>query len=274
MEKQKISVLIPVWKPNFIQLKKCLESVINQTYKKLEIIILYKNSSEHDKKIFPFIDQFHDSRLKIIESKSPSFVSTLNEGILASTGELIARIDADDYCDLERFEKQLKFKEENMLNIVGSWANWISDEGDIIGKISLPITHSEIRKKIMYHNPMLHPTLLMDKKMLEDVGMYDESFLHAEDYELFFRLLYKGYKFGNVPAYLGFIRDAVDSRSRGSEWRKQRIYHMMAKSKAFRDLGFNNPRDTIYHLLTPLAYFMSPKLWLKFKKFAGWKEDS
>jgi len=270
MKKQKISVIIPVWKPDFIQLRKCLDSIVNQTYEKLEILIMYRNSVEHDKEFFSIIDEYDDDRLKIITSNATSFVSTLNEGVLNSSGELIARIDADDYCNVHRFERQMEFKEENHLNIVGCWAHWISNEGKIIGKICLPITHSEIRKKMMFHNPMLHPTLLMEKKMLIDVGLYDTSFIHAEDYELYFRLMYHGYKFGNVPLYLGYIREASGSRSRGSEWRKQRIYHMRAKSKAFLQLGFNKPRDIIYHIMTPIAYFMSPRLWLKFKKFAGW----
>lgn len=274
MKKQKISVIIPVWKPDFDQLTKCLDSIINQTYENLEILIMYRNSTEYDKKVFSIINEYNDKRIKIIESKATSFVSTLNEGIQISSGEIIARIDADDYCDIHRFEKQIEFKEKNQLNIVGSWAHWVSNQGDIIGKICLPVTHSQIRKKIMYHNPMLHPTLIMEKKMLVDVGLYDTTFVHAEDYELYFRLMSKGYKFGNVPLYLGHIRDAVNSRSRGSEWRKQRIYHMKAKNKAFHQLGFNTTRDIVYHMMTPIAYFMSPKLWLKFKKFAGWKQGN
>lgn len=270
MAKQKISVIIPVWKPDFEQLRKCLDSIVNQTYNELEILILYKNSDEHDKKVFSILKSYNDNRIVLIKSKATSFVATLNEGIMKSSGELIARIDADDYCDIQRFEKQIEFKEKNHLNIVGCWAYWVSNDGKIIGKICLPETHVEIRKKMMFHNPMLHPTLLMDKKMLIESGLYDTSFLHAEDYELYFRLMSKGFKFGNLPSYLGYIRDALDSRSRGTEWRKQRIYHIKARNKAFHEFGFNNPRDFVYHMITPLAYFMSPKLWLKFKKFAGW----
>jgi len=270
MEKPKISVIIPVWKPDFNQLRKCLDSVVNQTYDKLEVLVMYRNSVGHDKEFFSIIEKYDDERLKVISSKATSFVSTLNEGILNSSGELIARIDADDYCDVQRFEKQIEFKEKNQLNIVGSWAYWISNEGKIIGKICFPVTHSEIRNKMMFHNPMLHPTLLMEKKMLIDVGLYDTTFIHAEDYELCFRLMYHGYKFGNVPLYLGYIRDAPDSRSRGSEWRKQRSYNMKVRSKAFHEFGFNNPQDIIYYMITPISYFMTPGLWLKFKKFAGW----
>ena len=115
MKKQKISVIIPVWKPDFDQLTKCLDSIINQTYENLEILIMYRNSTEYDKKVFSIINEYNDKRIKIIESKATSFVSTLNEGIQISSGEIIARIDADDYCDIHRFEKQIEFKEKNQL---------------------------------------------------------------------------------------------------------------------------------------------------------------
>jgi len=274
MDLEKVSVIIPIWKPNFVHLKKCLDSMVNQTYKKLEIIIVYRKSIEHDNKFFSFMKGYdNDSRIKVLEGQKKGFVNALNEGIENANGEFIGRLDADDYSSLDRFEKQLDFKKKHGLNVVGSWAYWISEKGDTIGKIRTPIEHSEIRKKIMFHCPLLHPTILMDRKMLDKEGAYNLDFVHAEDYELFFKLISKNYRFGNIPEFLCNIREDPQSRSRGEEWRKQRIYYIKAKNKAFFEYGFNKPRDLLYHTLTPISYFMSPKIWLKLRKFVGWKKE-
>lgn len=267
-----ISVILPVWKPNIDQLKLCVDSIVNQTYNDLEIIIIYRKTQEFDDKFYALISRYNDNRIKIVENKRSGFTNSLNEGIKNSSGEFIARIDADDYCETNRFERQLEFKEKNEYNIVGSWAYSISDDGKVIGKIEPPITHSEIRKKIMFHCPMLHPTILMDRKVIDEIGAYDESFVHAEDYEFYFRAMSKNYRFGNVQEYLTYIREATESRSRGSEWKKQRSYYVKAKNRAFFEYGFVRPRDVIYHMLTPAAYFMAPRIWSKMQKLTGWNK--
>ena len=121
MDLEKVSAIIPIWKPNFDHLKKCLDSMVNQTYKKLEIIIVYRKSTDHDKKFFSFMKGYDkDPRVRVLEGKKKGFVNALNEGIENSNGEFIGRLDADDYSSLDRFEKQLDFKKKNELNVVGS----------------------------------------------------------------------------------------------------------------------------------------------------------
>jgi|SaaInlStandDraft_2_1057019.scaffolds.fasta_scaffold26929_3 glycosyltransferase involved in cell wall biosynthesis len=270
MEQGLISVILPIWKPNFIQLKQCIDSLINQTYGHQEIIIIYRKSEIHDNDFFELINQYNDERLKVIIGKKTGFTNSLNEGILIASGKYIARIDADDYCELNRFEKQLNFKEKTKSDIVGSWGYSISDDGKILGKIEMPVTHSEIRKKIMLHDPILHSSVLMDKLIFDNVGLYDPNYVHSEDDELWFRIMYHKYKFSNVPQYLVYIREALDSRSRGSEWKISRKYHIRAKNYAFFHYGFRKPCDILYYILTPITYFISPRFALKAKKAIGW----
>ena len=141
-----ISVIIPVRKPNISQLKECIDSVIGQTYSNLEIIVVYQKNSNYDDKFYDLIDKYNDQRLKTITS-SPGISIARNTGVKNSEGQYIALIDADDLCEKERLEKQLKFKKEHNCNVVGSWAYNISNDGKIIGKIRYPIEHKEIRKK-------------------------------------------------------------------------------------------------------------------------------
>ena len=266
-----ISVVIPIWKPHTEQLKQCLDSMVKQTYDDLEFVLIYRKSTEFDNMFYSLINNYHDDkRLKVIESKTVGFTNSLNEGIEKSEGEFIARIDSDDFCETNRFERQLEFKKENHSNVVGTWAYSISYEGQKIGKIELPVTHEQIRRKMMLHCPMLHPSILMEKKIFSDIGLYDPSFIHAEDYELYFRAMRHGYRFSNVPNYLTYIREGTTSRSRGSEWQLQRRYYIKAKNKAFLRYGFNRYYDIFYHILTPLSYFVSPRIAYNVKRLSGW----
>ena len=269
MQNGLISVILPIWKPNLSHLKTCIDSVVAQTYSDIEIIIIYKKSPEFDDGFYRLIKEYRDDKIKVVEDNS-GLSSALNTGIIKSMGEFIARIDGDDFCEIDRFEKQLKFKENHKYNVVGSWANYISNEGKKIAKIQVPITHQEIRKKMMLHNPILNPSVLMDRRMLEDVGVYDVPLVYAADYDLWFRAMFNGYKFGNVPEYLVTIRDYPQSVTRGSTWKKARIHAIKAKNRAFLHYGFFKPRDFFYHLLTPLIYFISPSVALRAKKITGW----
>jgi len=263
-----ISVILPVWKPNFVQLKKCIDSIVSQTYTNFEIVIIYKKSSEHDDKFFKLIEDYSDKKIKVVDDKNQGFPASLNEGIINSSGEFIARIDGDDFCDKDRFEKQLEFKNKHKCNVVGSWARHVTNDGKIIGEKKVPITHKEIRKKIMYRNPMLHPTILMDRSMLNDTSLYDPSCISSEDYELWFRIMSKNFRFGNVPEFLVSIGigDSPDSITRGTGWKKVRSGSLQVKNKALLRYGFFRPLDILYYIPTPFYYLISPQLAMKVRK--------
>ena len=269
-----ISVIIPIWKPNISHLKTCIDSVLAQTYSDIEIIIIYKKSPEFDDEFYRLIKEYHDDKIKVLED-SVQVHEARNVGIKESRGEFIALMDGDDFSEIDRFEKQLKFKEKNKCDVVGSWADYISYDGKKIATIELPVTHQEIRKEIMLHNPILNPSVLMDRKAIEDVGFYDTFFIYSEDYHLWFRIMSKGYKFGNVPEPLIRLRNNYRSITRGSTWREARVYCIKVKNKALLHYGFSKPRDIFYHLLSaPFTYLVPPmtvvRVMIKFQKFFGW----
>ncbi len=264
-----ISIIIPVWKPDITHLKECIDSVIVQTFSNLEIILIYKKEPNFDDKFYELISKYKDSRLKVLTSKEV-LSAAINFGIISSHGQYIARLDADDISEKERFEKQFRFKKEKKYDIVGSWAFNISNNGQIIAKIRYPIEHDEIRKKIMLHDLILNSSVLMDRKMLDDIGLYDINLSGSEDYDLWFRAIARGYRLGNIPEYLVRIRENPNSVTRSNTWRKHRITSMKVRNKAFFKYGFRRPRDIFYHVLTPLSFFIYPKLLIKIKKKMGW----
>jgi len=152
MKKDLISVIIPVWRPNHNHLKCCINSVINQTYSNLEIILIYKSDPEFDNNFRGLMKEYSDKRIKIIESSQKGVAFQRNLGIKNSTGEFLANIDSDDYCIENRFERQIKVIKSKKCNVLGSWAFIISNAGKKIGTLKYPTTHLEIRKKIILHD--------------------------------------------------------------------------------------------------------------------------
>jgi len=265
-----VSVIIPVWKPNMIHFDKCIQSISNQSYSKLEILISYRADDDEDSFTEKILG-YNDNRIKILKNERKGFTNSLNEAIEIANGKFIARIDADDFCDTKRIEKQIKFKEIHNYNIVGTWAILIDEDDNEIGKIETPSTHEEIRNKMMIHNPILHPSVLLEKEIFEKIGSYDTEFNGAEDYEFWFRAIFHKLKIGNVPEFLTYLRETPNSITRGTEWKKQRKMNIKVKNYAFQNYGFNSVKDTIYHIaLTPLTYLVSPSKSLQVKKFLGW----
>ena len=268
-----ISVIMPVWKPDITQLDLCIESIRNQTYSNLELIIIYKKSNiKVDSEVEKIFDKNKDDhRIRVIEDNA-KFVDALNLGIKMAKGTMIGRMDSDDICVNTRFEDQIEFMRQNKISLIGSWAYSISNDGKIVGVIEPPYQPEEIRKKIMFHNPILHPSILMEKKMLDGIGYYDPRFSGAEDYELLLRGIFKNYRMANIPKHLIYLRETNQSIMRGSKWRSARKAYIRAKNTALLHYGFNHYHDIFYCLLTPLTLFASSTMAYKIKSMLGWNE--
>jgi glycosyltransferase involved in cell wall biosynthesis len=273
MAKDLISVIMPVWKPDMTQLDQSVKSILNQTHSNLELIIIYKKSTgETDSQVWKMVDENkNDARIRLIEDES-SFVDALNLGIKLAKGTQIGRMDSDDICVKTRFEEQLEFMEKSDVSLIGSWAYSISHDGKTIGTIEPPYKPDDIRKKIMFHNPILHPSVLMRKKMLDEIGRYDPNFFGAEDYELYLRAISKNYKIANIPKHLIYLRENNQSIMRGNRWKLTRKTYIKAKNTALIHYGLNKYYDVFYCMVAPLTMFVSPKMAFKIKTTVGWNK--
>ena len=101
-----ISVIIPIYNTEKY-LSQCLETVVNQTFKNLEIICINDGSTDSSLKIIQKYAQ-KDNRIKIIDQKNKGLCASRNNGLKASTGKYISFIDSDDYIDLDYYEKHYK----------------------------------------------------------------------------------------------------------------------------------------------------------------------
>ena len=117
----KVSIIVPVFNTENY-LKECLESLINQTYKKLEIICINDGSSDNSQKI---LDEYakKDSRIKVYNQKNSGEAATRNRGLELATGKYIAAIDSDDYCSLNFIAECVMLAENKNADIIIPFLN-------------------------------------------------------------------------------------------------------------------------------------------------------
>lgn len=189
-----VSVIIPCYNAEKY-VESAVRSIMNQTYKNLEIIITDDCSSDNT---FAILEKLaaEDSRIKLYKNETNlKIVKTLNKMIQFANGKYIARMDADDISLPDRVENQVEFLEKNSdIAFCGTNAWHINENGKKNGLSCLPETNDEINKFKFYACPFYHPTVMVRSNIYKN-NLYDEDFLYAEDYELWIRFLenYKGY---------------------------------------------------------------------------------
>ena len=187
-----------------------IRSILDQTFGDFELIFIDDASTDDSVAI---ADSFGDPRVVVLSNEEQlGITGTLNRGIAAARGALIARMDADDVAQPERFARQ----QEHLLGrpgpaIVGSNVVLIDRDGVEIGTERHPSSARDIRRTILVHNPFAHGTVMLTRSLLERHGVYDRSFLHNEDYDLWLRLAAAGSDMANLDAFL--LRRRIHDRN-------------------------------------------------------------
>lgn len=217
------SVLMSVYKnekPDY--LREALESVVQQTVMPNEIVIVKDGllTEELDAVINEYSEKY-PVLFKIVSfEKNRGLGLALKDGVLACSYEYIARMDTDDICKPNRFEKQIKCLEKNpRIALLGTWIKEFSkdkNKPDTITK--LPCEHQEIVEFAKSRNPFRHMTVFFKKQAVLDSGNY-RDFLWFEDYDLWVRSLQKGYEVANLPEFLVDVRADNDMFARRGGWK-------------------------------------------------------
>lgn len=209
---QKFSVLTSVYKndkPEFV--KEALESIINNSAKPDEIVMTIDGPvSEEIHKVLRDFAKKH-SEMKIIQlEKNVGLGLALREGLSHCKNELVARMDSDDICDSKRFEKQLRFMEENNFDISGGFiSEFIESPDKPISTREVPLTQADISKRLKLRNPFNHVTVIFKKSKVEAVGSYQDMH-YIEDYFLWCRMYLAGCSMGNMSDVLTYVRVGED----------------------------------------------------------------
>jgi glycosyltransferase involved in cell wall biosynthesis len=184
-------------------LKSSIESILKQTFTDFEFIII-DDSSDDDS--LCIANSFNDKRIKILRNNEQSgLTKSLLHGIDIAKGEYIARMDADDIACINRFEKQIEVLQHHReIDICGTWAKEINDEGILIGKRKMPLNDDEIRVFMLVSNPIIHSSVMLRKEILNKQN-YNPSLRYSQDYDLWTRLIPHA-RFANINEYLLYYR--------------------------------------------------------------------
>jgi glycosyltransferase involved in cell wall biosynthesis len=192
-----ITVILPVYNAaNY--LLEAIESILNQSFKDFELIIINDGSTDDSEII---INSILDKRIRYIKNDgNKGLIYTLNRGIEEATGVYIVRMDADDVSLPTRFEKQYAYMEQNPdVGACGTYAAYI---GNRIGVWQYPVLDTEIRYRLMWGSSIIHPSAIIRKSVLTQHNIkYNEQYLAAEDYKLWVDIA-KVSKLYNIPEIL------------------------------------------------------------------------
>jgi glycosyltransferase involved in cell wall biosynthesis len=199
MDRALISVIIPSYNSGKF-LAEAIESVVNQTFGDIEIIVVNDGSTDDTERIVREWQQ-RDRRIKYINHQiNKGLAAARNTGIRAAKGQYIALLDADDVWLPQKLEVQLKLLEEGSEFVYSDRFYLIDDKRtnqsyfvsqDITpcqgkGRACLPAL---IKKSFLSSS-----TVIMDRKIIEQIGFYDKSLSASEDYDFWIRILYHDFK--------------------------------------------------------------------------------
>jgi glycosyltransferase involved in cell wall biosynthesis len=181
------------------QLERALNSMLAQSHSALEILIMDDASTDETPR---FLDRTasNEPRLRWFRREQPQgLASALNELIAQSRGTWLARMDDDDLAYPSRIEQQLAFMRAHNLDVCGTWYRRVAGWRKSIARP--PVSHERILDELLFQPPLLHPSVMFHRSVFERYGVYSLTAPHAEDYELWVRLM-PNVRFGNCPEVL------------------------------------------------------------------------
>lgn len=213
---ESFSVLLSVYKndsPDW--LNQALKSICDQTIKPIEVVIVFDGPVSQN---IEAVVNNYAAKLNIVikrMSRNMGLGRALNFGLQYVRTDLVARVDADDINQKDRFKLQLSmFESDKQLALCGgNVAEFLQSEDNVISNRVVPTEEDDIRTFSQYRCPFNHPTVMFRKKAIEHVGGYQHVPLF-EDYHLWVRVLLAGYKVANVNETLVKMRVSDDLYNR------------------------------------------------------------
>jgi len=249
-----ISVVMATFNEPVEYIKASIESVLDQTYKNIELIIVDDSTKLDTKDIIDFYSK--DNRVVVLrESKRIGFVKALNKGLITCKGSFIARMDGDDIANKDRLEIQIEYLSKNKdIDILGGAMCIIDGDGTVISERHYPTNKMKLMLWTVLRNPLGHPTVMFRRNIIEENNLYDETFTKAEDLEFWLRLRNKGYNMINVSNVLVNFRVVGDLALKRTGENFEYNYRARLKNFSFRYLFLD-----LCSLLVIKLYSIAPR---------------
>jgi glycosyltransferase involved in cell wall biosynthesis len=233
-----ISVIIPAYNGEET-IRETIESVLNQTFKDFEILVINDGSQDATLDI---INSIKDFRLKVFSYSNAGQAVSRNRGFSQSSGEFIAFLDADDLWTPTKLEAQLKALQDNPQAAVAySWSDFIDEKGQFLRGASRSTLSGDVYAKLLLtdfldngSNPLIR------RQALIEVGGFDETLTPAEDWDMWLRLAAR-YHFVLVPAPHILYRQSANSES-------SNLLRMESACVRLIESAFKQAPDSLQHL--------------------------
>ncbi|MFU1566445.1 glycosyltransferase [Aeromonas veronii] len=204
-----VSVIIPIYDRTW-ELQAAIDSILNQTYKNIELILVCDGSPDETLQV---VEQYrNDERVKIFKypRSSGNAVRGRNKGILEAQGEYIAFLDSDDIASNNRLELSVSFLSNNSSysGVYGSWRAIVDGSRQISGIEDGMIVHSPdgTLKEHLENCIPCQSTVMVRRDALMAVGCINRNMKYREDHELWARLNYYNYRLKSLPDVLVSLR--------------------------------------------------------------------
>jgi hypothetical protein len=216
MTTPRVSVLMAAFNAaGFI--RESIESILAQTYRDFEFMIVDDGSTDESAAI---AQSYRDPRIIVLRNeRNVGLTASLNRGLRAAAGELIARQDADDISDPQRLELEVEaLATHPNVALVGTQAKVMDADGASLGELRMPIDPLSIRWAQMFDNCFIHSAVMFRRSVALELGGYDEAFRISQDYALWSRIM-RGHDTMNLDEKLLSLRVHASSlmRSRRAE---------------------------------------------------------
>ncbi|WP_318618914.1 glycosyltransferase family 2 protein [Priestia megaterium] len=229
-----VSIIVPFYNCPYIN--QALDSLVNQTYKGIEIIVVNDGATQHSEKIIPYLD-----KIKYIQKENGGTASALNMGIKHAIGDYFCWLSSDDVYYPEKTEVQLAFMKEHKANFSHTNYCAIDRKSRIISPpLGVhPPNRLEILKRVSKKNFINGCSVMIDKAVFNHVGIFDETLPYTHDYDLWIRIIQKfGVYYLPQPLLLYRIHQQMGSKKHATAIKKE------------VDLVINRHKNTMESLLS------------------------
>ncbi|HEX8251902.1 MAG TPA: glycosyltransferase [Thermoanaerobaculia bacterium] len=183
----RVTVLMSVFNGG-VYLREAIESILAQTFADYEFLIVDDGSTDDTPSI---LRGYRDARIRVLTNeRNVGLTASLNRGLGEARGEWIARQDADDRSHPQRLQRQLAFVAAHPeVTVAGTQARVIDARGRAVGMSRKPRTSIGIAWCSVFHNPLLHSSVIFRRNAILEAGGYDEAYPFNQDFELWSRLM-------------------------------------------------------------------------------------
>lgn len=237
------SVLLSLYikeKPKYLE--ECFQSLLEQTLPANEVVLVLDGPITTE--LMAVVDQWRERlNLKIVALPiNVGLGAALNEGLKACSNDIVARMDTDDICVPERFEKQIsRFSlQPNLMISGGQIYEFNGAEKNIFSKRNVPLTHEQLIDFSKKRSPFNHMTVMYRKSFILSIGGY-VTHLFMEDYNLWLRAINSGAVIDNDPSVLVHARAGGEmlARRHGVKYIKSEFKLYMIKKRFKLDSNLN-----------------------------------